>query len=292
MIHVPEAFIDATLRREGEAGRDWLARLPQQASVLAHEWHLSLDGPVLFGGLSVVVLVRRGAERCALRIPWPHPAHPSEVAALRAWNGSGAVKVLAANDTASLLERLNHSQTLEHQPVEEALMVAGGLLRRLAIAAPPTFPALQDHVQTFPRDWPKAWERVGRPFPKNLLSHALDLALGLAESAHNRLIHTDLHFGNVLAGAREPWLAIDPKVLVGDVEYGVAPLLWTRLEELEAGAGAAWALEVLVRAAQLNAERARAWSLVRAVDYWLWGLSHGLTSDPERCRRLVAELLT
>ncbi len=26
---------------------------------------------------------------------------------------------------------------------------------------------------------------------------------------------------------------------------------------------------------------------LRSVDYWLWGLEHGLTEDPVRCDRLV-----
>ena len=34
-----------------------------------------------------------------------------------------------------------------------------------------------------------------------------------------RLLHTDLHAGNVLAAEREPWLAIDPKPFVGDPAY-------------------------------------------------------------------------
>ena len=43
----------------------------------------------------------------------------------------------------------------------------------------------------------------------------------------------------------------------------------------------------LTRAGMLNPARARAWTIVQAVDYWLWGLGHGLTEDPERCNRLV-----
>lgn len=35
------------------------------------------------------------------------------------------------------------------------------------------------------------------------------------------LLCTDLHAGNVLAAAREPWLAIDPKPYVGDPAYDV-----------------------------------------------------------------------
>lgn len=33
------------------------------------------------------------------------------------------------------------------------------------------------------------------------------------------MLCTDLHAGNVLAAAREPWLAIDPKPYVGDPAY-------------------------------------------------------------------------
>jgi hypothetical protein len=31
-------------------------------------------------------------------------------------------------------------------------------------------------------------------------------------------------------------------------------------------------------------------SFVRSIDYWLWGLDNGLTSDPLRCRRIADAL--
>ena len=46
-------------------------------------------------------------------------------------------------------------------------------------------------------------------------------------------------------------------------------------------------VDVAVREADLDSDRARDWILFRAVDYWLWGRRVGLTEDPERCRRLV-----
>jgi streptomycin 6-kinase len=39
------------------------------------------------------------------------------------------------------------------------------------------------------------------------------------------LLHHDLHAGNVLSAAREPWLAIDPKPLLGEREFGLAPIV-------------------------------------------------------------------
>ena len=44
---------------------------------------------------------------------------------------------------------------------------------------------------------------------------------------------------------------------------------------------------VLVAAAGLDPDRARAWVTFRTVDYWLWGLGYGLTEDPVRCARLL-----
>ena len=42
------------------------------------------------------------------------------------------------------------------------------------------------------------------------------------------LLHQDLHGDNVLAAEREPWLAIDPKPLAGEREFGIAPIVRSR----------------------------------------------------------------
>jgi streptomycin 6-kinase len=118
----------------------------------------------------------------------------------------------------------------------------------------------------------------------------LDTAEDLTPSRCDLLVDTDLHHENVLAGEREPWLAIDPKVVAGDLEFGVAQLLW----QPHSGAGSREDLErllgILADAADLDLERARGWTLVRIVDYWLWALELGLTQDSERCERLVSWL--
>lgn len=101
------------------------------------------------------------------------------------------------------------------------------------------------------------------------------------------MVNYDLHYADVLAGEREAWLVVDPKVVVGDPEYGVAQLLWCRLEAMEAQGGLDRHFQALTEAAELNPDLARSWTLVRCVDYWLWGLSIGLTEDPARCEHLV-----
>jgi streptomycin 6-kinase len=38
---------------------------------------------------------------------------------------------------------------------------------------------------------------------------------------------------------------------------------------------------------RLDAELARGWTLLRAVDYQLWGLNLGLTEDPALCATVI-----
>jgi streptomycin 6-kinase len=123
--------------------------------------------------------------------------------------------------------------------------------------------------------------------PRHLLDQACDLAAQLGRSTERLLVNYDLHYADVLASEREPWLAVDPKVVVGDPEFGVAQLLWRRLEDIEAQGGLERHFRLLTEAAALDHQRARAWTLVRCVDYWLWGLSVGLTEDPARCEIIV-----
>src|SRR6202021_2036906 len=101
------------------------------------------------------------------------------------------------------------------------------------------------------------------------------------------LANRDMHYQNVLAGEREPWLVIDPKVIRGDAEFGLAPLLWRRLGEAGGAAGLRRRFDALVDDAGFDAELARGWTLLRAVDYWLGGLHYGLTEDPALCPTVI-----
>lgn len=288
-LAVPAAFVAATLKRAGEAGRRWIADLPGLVDRLCRQWNLEVDGPPMHGYLGLVIPVRRKGEACVLKVSLGDESSVDEALALAVWDGRGAVRLLAEEPTlgALLLERLDHRRSLGDLAIGEALTIAGQLLRRLAIPAPPGFATLREVGPALAATLPASWEAYGRPMPRRTLMRAVDVAHHLGATAGGLLVNYDLHDANVLAGGREPWLAIDPKVVVGDPEYGIAQLLWRRLEEIEAAGGLEPHFQLLVEAAALDAERARAWTLVRCVDYWLWGLSVGFTGDPARCAAIV-----
>jgi streptomycin 6-kinase len=260
----------------------------------AGRWQLAVDGGEwMHGGFAVVVPVHRGDEACVLKVSQLTGAVAAEALALSAWDGRGAVRLLAADPAAGvlLLERLDPRRTLAGLPWPAAAHIAAGLLRRLAgVPAPAGVPLLGEVAATLAACLGSRNERAGGPVPKRYLDAAVGLAAELRARAGGWLVHADLHYGNVLAGEREPWLAIDPRAVAGDPEHAVPELLWARLDEV-GGAGLPRLLAILVAGAGLDPGLARSWSIIRCVDYWLWALDNGLTEDPGRCQRILEILI-
>ncbi|MAE95001.1 MAG: hypothetical protein CL910_10105 [Deltaproteobacteria bacterium] len=100
-----------------------------------------------------------------------------------------------------------------------------------------------------------------RPFERELLDLGLEALAELsATQTESVLLNQDLHASNVLSSAREPWLAIDPKPLVGERAFGLAPIV----RDYELGHGEAQAIGRLDRLCEdlgIDRERARRWAL-------------------------------
>lgn len=275
-------------------GNAWIAALPALVAGLADEWDLAVGEIVSHGYHAVVIAARQKGRPVALKVAWPPESVAGEAAALKAWRGSGAVEMLACDPPrgALLLERLSKSRSLASVPVAEAARQAGLLLRTLAIKAPAGIPSLQAVAADLAAALPSRQRALGDPLPGDWLVLACQLATALAQDAGQQLVHTDLHYGNVLASDRpdQQWVAIDPKPAAGAPERSTAELLWTRADELPEPRAITDLLDTLVEAGRLTRTKAVAWSFVRAVDYWLWGLENGLTVDPGRCQRVASAL--
>lgn len=294
MIAVPKTFATSIIARTGEGGRRWIESLPRRVDEMCDLWGLDVAGPAMHGEWAVVFEVRGVGVSAVLKLTWPGEEDmvTREAKALSLWAGRGAVQLLQADleRHALLLERLDATTTLKDVRIGEALGIAGQLLRRLALPAPEGLPSLEAVTQKIAATLPERWQQQGYPMPKRIIERTSDFAHNLIPSVGNHIVDWDLQYSNVLRGEREPWLVIDPQVLAGDVEYGVAQLLWWRLEDIEAQSSVSHAIDTLITSAELDVEKARAWAYVRTVDYWLSGLEVGLTIDPPRCRRVIEAL--
>ncbi|MEO6087631.1 MAG: aminoglycoside phosphotransferase family protein [Umezawaea sp.] len=251
--------------------------------------------PLLHGGLGLVVLVHRADVPCVLKLSWLEESTVDETVALTTWNGRGAVRLFAAEPEvgALLVERLDPDRSLHDVGLWEAAEVAGALVRRLAVPAPAGLRPLSEIADVMVDHLLPRQRALGDPVPSAWLDAARGVAGELGGQDHGVLIHADLHYGNVLAGEREPWLAVDPRAVRGRPEFSVPELMWTRADDdaLDSDAAVRRLLRVLVEAGDLDLHAARGWVVARCIDYWLWGLENGLTIDPVRCERVLTALL-
>lgn len=269
-------------------GTRWLDSLPGLIEQQLNLWGLGVDGDVMHGSNALVIPVLRADRRLALRMTPPGASVAAEVEALRFWDGRGTVELVAADIDAgaTLLELLDGSVSTCNLPLDQAVPILARMMRRMAVPAPPgvrsTATIADDAMTTFE----VAWKRLGQPFARRVLDTALQRAAALATTRSTLAVNGDLHFAQVLAATREPWLCVDPMLLRGDIEYDLARILWTRLDEM-ADDDVVRHFERAVEVAGLERQRAHQWVVFRTVDYWLWGLDHRLTDDPRRCARLL-----
>jgi streptomycin 6-kinase len=258
---------------------DRVSPLPRPVRDLVEEWELTLDGELRRRVHALVVPVRtRGGRPAVLKLSSPHEEAEHEAVALQAWRGEGAVRLLRADPRrwALLLERLHADEDLTRIGDLEACEVVGDLYGRLHVPALPQLRRLSSYVER----WTDRLAGLpsDAPVPRRLVEQAVSLGRGFVrdEATDARTIHGDLHYENVLAADREPWLVIDPKPVAGDPHYEVAPMLWNRWEEVVRSGNVRAAVRrrfhTVVDTALLDEDRARDWVVVRELHNALWAI--------------------
>jgi streptomycin 6-kinase len=227
-------------------------------------------GEPFAGGVASVLVapaVTLGGEDAVLKVQKPHRESEHEAEALRLWDGDGAIRLLDhdPDEHALLLERCVPGTPLAAAGAEAALDVFVELLPRLWKPAGSPFRSLAAEAAWWAGSLEDTWERFRRPFERKLLDAALEALEELPRTQGPQvLLHQDLHGDNILAAQREPWLAIDPKPLAGEREFGIAPIVRSR----ELGHSRA---EVLGRFDRLTSElglareRARGWTIAQTI---------------------------
>lgn len=276
---IPEPVADFG-RRNAER-QTWVDRLPRLIETYVERWELlpiAAPMPTCRGAAWVGATHRRDGSEVVLKLAWPHWEAETEAAGLRCFDGRAAVRLLAHDETdfALLLERCRPGHDLRSLPTPaDADAVAVDVLRRLwrPANAPgaSAIGALADTVAA----WNAEFESSRAAYPPAIVEEAAQLGLELVRTTTAPVVvHGDFNPSNVLTAEREPWLAIDPKPLVGDQAYDLAQYLANWTEEADAGGDpTAWFVDrVASFAASLHLDplRVAAWAFVKAVG-WNWG---------------------
>jgi streptomycin 6-kinase len=274
-VRIPRALADEW-RRESA----WLSDLPRLAAECAEQWGIELEEPV---DAPHSLLVPAGDVVLKLNAP-SHFEADHEADALAWWDGAGAVRLVARDDDrrAFLCERCRPGTQLWDVEREVQEAVVAGLLPklRLDVDRPHPFRLLADEAERWAEELPDRYEAGGRPFERTLLDAAVDVFRSVDRDAA-ALVNQDLHGGNVLRAEREPWLAIDPKPLVGEPEVTGVGLL----RNAEAGTARRW-LDLLADLG-LDRDRLRGWGVAHALA-WGWDEDGWSQRAVSAARRILA----
>ncbi len=216
-------------------------------------------------------------------------------ALLEWWNGDGAVRLIAADETAHLLSYIDGGplSDLVHAGQDEAATsiiceVVGRLHK--ARGAPP--------AGLIPMDlrWRSLFEKAAADRQTRQATLFVDAARRadalLKEGRKWIPLHGDLHHDNILHCSTHGWLAIDPKGVRGDPCYDVANIFCNPVGAPEITGDGRRVDRLADRFAEaLGQERARIldYAFVHAALSAAWSLSDG--DDPDPCLDVAALLL-
>ena len=221
---------------------------------MAEEWGVPLGSPFRLARYSFVAPA--GCDAVLKVTPPEDDEADEEGDALELWGGDGAVRLLRRDRArrALLLARARPGTDLAELPEDAATDVAADLGTRLwRPASAPPFRWIGDHV---PR-----WLDNAAPGPgRELLPLARSIYASL-DIGRGTLVHGDFHHHNLLSHDGG-YVAIDPKPMLGEPEFDVAPFLWNPLSyrmrrDVTERRLAAFA------ATGLDEDRMRAWALIR-----------------------------
>ncbi|KUN24761.1 hydroxyurea phosphotransferase [Streptomyces antibioticus] len=284
---VPPSLVASYGRAFGADGRAWIAALPVLAAELLERWELRRDGAVGAGEASLVVpVLREDGTRAVLKLQLPREETTAALIGLRTWNGAGTVRLLDHDPDSSsmLLERLDAARTLTSVEDDDVAMgiLAELLARLVSVPAPPGLRGLGDIAAEMLEQVPRAVTALADPVERRLLRGWASAVAELVAESGDRMLHWDLHYDNVLAARREPWLAIDPEPLAGDPGFDLWPALDSRWDDVVAKGDAPRVVrhrfDLLTEVLGLDRARATGWTLGRLLQNALWDIDDGRTA--------------
>ena len=283
-MQLPSAFTRRIETVFDPDGGPWLAALPALLTDLCRRWDVTLDPP--FSSLSynfVAPGTRADGQKVVLKVGVPRPELATEIGTLRHYAGRSAVRLLEADAAlgALLLERLLPGRMLAELADDDAATRIGAELLPVLWSPPPgkhAFPRVDDWFRAFARHRAAHGGGAG-PLPVGLLSRAEGVYAELrADPGPERLLHGDFHHYNILAATRSPWLAIDPKGIVGEAGFDVGAFLANPFERPPDRRRLARRLDIFAETLGISRARLARWGLAHALLSACWSVEDG--EDP------------
>ena len=263
---------------------------------VARDWRLSIEES-FETETSVVSFVTRDNQSLILKVIKRENDEWRSGEVLNAFAANGFARVFEHTGGAMLLERLQPGNSLADLSLagrdEEATEILAAVIEKMSPASvPPDCPKVEDWGKGFERYLATGDERISR----HLADAAHRVFAGLCSSqSSTRLLHGDFHHYNVLFDSQRGWLAIDPKGVIGELEYEIGAILRNPGEGPELFLSRSTIekrIEQLTVRLKLNRERVVAWAFAQAVLSAVWGIEDGFEIDGSNTSLKLAQVLS
>lgn len=259
-------------------------QLKERVNEIIHNWSVVVEDS-LETESSFIVFGRRDNQPVVLKVIRQPGDEWRCGEILHAFNGSGIVRVYEYIEGAVLLERLNPGTSLAEIALcgrdEETTDILAEVMERM----PNLCESLEGFVTV--QEWGKGFERYlargDKQIPYGLVERGQHLYTKLCRSQQGvRLLHGDLQHYNVLFDDDRGWIGIDPKGVVGELEYEIGASLRNPYENSEMLASPE-TVERRIKSYEtklkLDYDRALRWGFAQAVLSAIWSVEDGFAIE-------------
>jgi streptomycin 6-kinase len=264
----------------GAQGLRWLASLPSLIDEYESKWSITVGEAFTMAEFNFVAPAEghsTGPTVIKIAPPFDNNEIRTEAAYLRNLAGRGCVRLVEEDPErrAILVERavpgVNFADEYTDREIA-SITPAIDVLRRVH-----TEPPANDDDVILLEEWFDNLRRSdGTAFPASYAIRALDIYEHLAGREKNAYLHGDLHPANIVTAAREPFLLIDPKGIVGPIGYEIAVFLnnfhWWQGERSDVKLRLRSAVEQFSSAFGISEQELREWAYAQMVlsAWWMF----------------------
>lgn len=268
--------------------------LEERVGERLHEWGIRVQDTLETEG-SLIVFGARGNQPVVLKMLRRPGDEWDSGEVLEVLDGRGTVRVYEHIGGALLLEKLNPGTPLTDLALngrdEEATDIIAEVIQRMSN------PRESSKAFITVEAWGDGFERYlasgDNQIPQDLVAQGRHTYMSLCRSQQRvRLLHGDLHHYNVLFDSDRGWVAIDPKGIVGEIEYEIGAALRNPFERPEMFA-APETIERRIKRYEaklkLDAHRALSWGFSQAVLSAIWTVEDGFAVNARNPSIMLAD---
>jgi len=274
---VPDIFSKKVVEVYGSRGKAWLDSLPDLIATCSVRWRCAVQAPFDVRGVNYVAPVNlsNGTE-AVLKLCVPGKECEHEINVLRHYAGRAMCRLLESDASigALLLERVGKGVDLRSIPDERArVKIAASLIKNMRLEPQSSsypFPGLSERYSSLLNA--RSRLQGAGLFPSDIVDKVRDESARLMGTQNDTyVLHGDFHHQNILRFP-DGWRLIDPKGVVGEVEYELIPFLMNELPDGDFGTVIDQRIVYFDEDLAIDIDRTYAWGLCHSLLSCWWNV--------------------